>query len=386
MRRSVMLVYFLCLSAGAVAIAQVYRGQRFDALLTLHLTSGLHTAAAKQALTAVDHSASQLSSEDKTARAEASPETGSSDSGQSQTRPPQTDKPKSDAAGAPPAEAPKLTVARISGSGSASVFAGSAAPGASVTVLENGVPVASAKANDNGDWSLVTEHQFASGDPKITLSTGDKVSPGEDSTAAAPGAQLPQSAGAVAATEASPSVQVLKKFERIVASAREEAQAQSSVDSAAAGAPTPPPAARVATQPAPDVGAMSPVSAPLRDSAHLSSATIPVPMTFVFDEATLTPDGEKTAHLLLEYLLLKKFTAVTLSGHADERGTAEYNMELSRKRLDTISSFLRNGGYRGKMDLLPKGATEPFKGVDRSKFSRDDLMQLDRRVELQNAS
>ena len=382
MRRSVMLVYFLCLSAGAFAIAQVYRGQRFDALLTLHLTSGWHTTP----LTAVDRSASQLSSEDKTASAEASPESGGSDSGESQTSQPQIDKPKSDAAGAPPVEEPKLTVARISGSGSASVFAGSAAPGASVTVLENGVPVASAKANGNGDWSLVTEHQFASGDPKITLSTGDKMPPGDDSTAAPPGAQLPQSAGPVAATEASPSVQVLKKFERIVASAREEAQAQSSGDSAAAGASTPPATVPVAAQPTADVGAMSPSPAPLRDSAHLSSATIPVPMTFVFDEATLTPDGEKTAHLLLEYLLLKKFTSVTLSGHADERGTAEYNMELSRRRLDTVSAFLRNGGYHGKLDLVPKGATEPFNGVDRSKFSRDDLLQLDRRVELQNAS
>ena len=70
---------------------------------------------------------------------------------------------------------------------------------------------------------------------------------------------------------------------------------------------------------------------------------------------------------------------------ADERGTAEYNMELSRKRLETVSAFLRKGGYNGKMTLVPEGASEPFKGVDRSKFSQDDLMQLDRRVELRNA-
>jgi hypothetical protein len=34
---------------------------------------------------------------------------------------------------------------------------------------------------------------------------------------------------------------------------------------------------------------------------------------------------------------------------------------------------------------VPKGASEPFNGIDRSKYSLDDLMQLDRRVELRTA-
>ena len=41
-------------------------------------------------------------------------------------------------------------------------------------------------------------------------------------------------------------------------------------------------------------------------------------MTFVYNEATLTLEGRKAARLLLEYLTLKKFGSVTLSGHADE--------------------------------------------------------------------
>jgi outer membrane protein OmpA-like peptidoglycan-associated protein len=84
-------------------------------------------------------------------------------------------------------------------------------------------------------------------------------------------------------------------------------------------------------------------------------------------------------------LILKKFGAVTLSGHADERGSPDYNMELSRQRLDTILRLLRDGGYQGKIDLLPKGATEPFRGVDRTRYPREELMQLDRRVELRVA-
>ena len=99
----------------------------------------------------------------------------------------------------------------------------------------------------------------------------------------------------------------------------------------------------------------------------------------------MTHDGEKTAKLLLDYVLLKKFKSIALTGHADERGTAEYNMELSSKRLDAIATYLRDGGYHGEMKLVPEGAKQPFMGIDRTKFSRDDLLQLDRRVELRNA-
>src|SRR5690606_33774805 len=106
---------------------------------------------------------------------------------------------------------------------------------------------------------------------------------------------------------------------------------------------------------------------------------------FVYREATFTPDGEKAANLLLQYLQLGKLSEVTLSGHADERGTEALNMELSRQRLKTVENYLRSGGYEGKLELVPQGKSEPFAGVDRTGFSREELFQLDRRVELRLA-
>jgi hypothetical protein len=47
-----------------------------------------------------------------------------------------------------------------------------------------------------------------------------------------------------------------------------------------------------------------------------------------------------------------------------------------------VAAYLKKGGYKGKLNLIPKGETEPFTGVDRSQYSRDELYQLDRRVEL----
>ena len=153
----------------------------------------------------------------------------------------------------------------------------------------------------------------------------------------------------------------------------------------------PPPAAPppAATANAPETTAPSQQST--APPAHVAATTpempaprksIPVPITFVFNETTFTADGHKAVELLLEYLQLKHFPRVSMTGHADERGTREFNMELSRERLDAVAAYLRKGGYEGELSLVPKGETEPFTGVDRSQYSGEELYQLDRRVEL----
>ena len=47
-----------------------------------------------------------------------------------------------------------------------------------------------------------------------------------------------------------------------------------------------------------------------------------------------------------------------------------------------MARFLREGGFNGRLELVPKGKTEPYSGVVRGDFSQEDLYQLDRRVEL----
>ena len=96
----------------------------------------------------------------------------------------------------------------------------------------------------------------------------------------------------------------------------------------------------------------------------------------------MTDEGRKAAQLLLDYALLEKLPSLSLTGHADERGTHEFNLSLSEERLSTVSKFLRQGGYSGALEMIPRGDTEPFSGVNRSLFSRDQLYDLDRRVEL----
>lgn len=124
------------------------------------------------------------------------------------------------------------------------------------------------------------------------------------------------------------------------------------------------------------------LAAPGKSAKPEAQAPIPVPLMFVYNQATLTPEGERAADLLLEYLLLKRLDSIELTGHADERGTHNYNFELSRERLETVARILKDGGYKGDLKLTPKGKTEPFKGVDRTRYRGEALYQFDRRVEL----
>ncbi|MGI9407008.1 MAG: OmpA family protein [Hyphomicrobiaceae bacterium] len=122
--------------------------------------------------------------------------------------------------------------------------------------------------------------------------------------------------------------------------------------------------------------------AKLASANQVKPTAIPVPIQFVYREATFTPSGDAAAELLLEYVMAKRPASITLSGHADERASAAYNMDLSRRRLQSVAEFLRKAGYEGKVILVPLGESQPYSEVDRVKYSLEELYQLDRRVEL----
>lgn len=251
-----------------------------------------------------------------------------------------------------------------------SVIAGRASPGAGVTVYDNGEVIGTAKAGSDGDWSLATEHKFSSADPWTGI-RADAVAPsgGEAKVAAAV---------AEPAAAQRPAQRLIEKFEHTVEAARQEAKAASAAPAE--------PAERSSTDDKPIATAANtfPAATAKPESAP-APEIIPIPMQFVFREASLTDEGRRAVSLLEEYLKLKKFAQITLSGHADERGSVDLNMDLSRQRLETVKKLLREGGYTGEITLLPKGKAEPFAGVDRKRIPREDLMQLDRRVELRIA-
>jgi outer membrane protein OmpA-like peptidoglycan-associated protein len=107
------------------------------------------------------------------------------------------------------------------------------------------------------------------------------------------------------------------------------------------------------------------------------------PVYFNFDNFLLTADGE--AQLQKIYRLMKDFPAVRvrLIGHADAKGTADYNLVLSQKRARTTLQYLLNLGIE-ESRLSTTGLGEKnFVAINSNPDGTDNPegRQLNRRVE-----
>ena len=94
---------------------------------------------------------------------------------------------------------------------------------------------------------------------------------------------------------------------------------------------------------------------------------------FDLDSSQLRPDARDT--LNKQSTWLKQYTnyAITVEGHADERGTREYNLALGARRAQTISSFLASQGVpAGRMKTISYGKERPeVVGSDEGAWSRN---------------
>jgi outer membrane protein OmpA-like peptidoglycan-associated protein len=108
---------------------------------------------------------------------------------------------------------------------------------------------------------------------------------------------------------------------------------------------------------------------------------LPVPITFEYRKADLTPAGQEAARELANALKEQRPGKVVLVGHTDVRGTPDGNVRLSRERAEAVAAFLRADGVEAQVEIVGKGATEPMALADTSGLTQDDIYALNRRVE-----
>ncbi len=108
---------------------------------------------------------------------------------------------------------------------------------------------------------------------------------------------------------------------------------------------------------------------------------LPVPITFEYAKTAFTPVGHEAARELAVALKEQRPTIMTLVGHTDVRGSAEFNLKLSRERADAVAEFLRQNGIDIKLDTVGRGSNEPMRLSDSSGLTQDDIYALNRRVE-----
>ena len=70
---------------------------------------------------------------------------------------------------------------------------------------------------------------------------------------------------------------------------------------------------------------------------------------FDFDKADLTEEGKRSCQVVAEYMKKNPKARVTVEGHCDERGSAEYNLALGERRAVAVKNYLVSLG-------VPKGA------------------------------
>jgi peptidoglycan-associated lipoprotein len=101
---------------------------------------------------------------------------------------------------------------------------------------------------------------------------------------------------------------------------------------------------------------------------------------FDFDKSDLTPESisklERIASALQEY----PSVSLLAEGHADERGSSEYNMGLGENRAKSVLNYLSSYGISSnRIDITSYGEERTVQ----SGCSNDDCHSLNRRVEWQ---
>ena len=81
---------------------------------------------------------------------------------------------------------------------------------------------------------------------------------------------------------------------------------------------------------------------------------------FTTDSSDLTPEAEQTLGKQARWLNQYAQYTITIEGHADERGTREYNIALGARRAQSVRNFLsRSGVDARRIRTLSYGKERP---------------------------
>jgi OOP family OmpA-OmpF porin len=90
--------------------------------------------------------------------------------------------------------------------------------------------------------------------------------------------------------------------------------------------------------------------------------TFPEAALFAFGKSELTPAGREAIQQYREQARaeLSSAKSITIVGHTDNVGSAEFNQKLSEQRAEAVRDYLVSlGGDATKMTVIGKGETEP---------------------------
>ena len=96
------------------------------------------------------------------------------------------------------------------------------------------------------------------------------------------------------------------------------------------------------------------------DTIEYLASGVPDRVFFATNKSSLTTKSRETLRKQATYLRKNKKLNVTIEGHADERGTREYNLALGERRANSAKDYLMTYGISGKrISTISYGKEKP---------------------------
>ena len=97
-----------------------------------------------------------------------------------------------------------------------------------------------------------------------------------------------------------------------------------------------------------------------KETVKYLASGVPDRVFFATNKSSLTTASRATLRKQANYLRKNKKLNVTIEGHADERGTREYNLALGERRANAAKDYLMTYGISGKrISVISYGKEKP---------------------------
>jgi peptidoglycan-associated lipoprotein len=98
-----------------------------------------------------------------------------------------------------------------------------------------------------------------------------------------------------------------------------------------------------------------------KETVKYLASGVPDRVFFATNKSSLTTASRATLRKQATFLRKNKKLNVTIEGHADERGTREYNLALGERRANAARDYLMTYGISGKrISVISYGKEKPI--------------------------
>jgi len=107
-----------------------------------------------------------------------------------------------------------------------------------------------------------------------------------------------------------------------------------------------------------------------------------IPIQFEYGTSTFSASGEQAARQLAHCIQENNLRKIHLTGHTDERGPDEVNMQLSITRAEALKNYLKSKGISASIIISGRGEIEPLQLDNPDNYIQEEIHALNRRVEV----